>query len=282
MRKGSLGGILIAIILVIGLISLVFCGVRVPAGYVGVQYSLNGGIKKEVLPQGWHFVSPTIKVSEYSVATEQVCMSKDNRAGSKDDDSFDVVCKDGKLNVDFEMSYHFDADNVVGVFTKYRGMSGEDVINNIIRSKIKTKVSEVTSKYTVLEAHMDKRAELNADITNTLKEYLADFGVTVETANLSGTRVDEAIQTAITERSKVSQELEIKKQKQEKAKLEAQTKTIKAQAEADVKKIQTDADVDRYKRLGESITPELLKKWEMDARLKHGWVEIQGASTVVK
>lgn len=282
MRKGLLGGMTVAVVLVIVLIGMAFCGERIPAGYVGVQYSLNGGVKNEVLPQGWHLVSPTIKVSEYSVATEQICMSKDNRAGSEDDDSFDVICKDGKLNVDFEMSYHFDADNVVSVFTKYRGMSGDDVINNIIRSKIKTKVSEVTSKYTVLEAHMDKKAELNTDITNTLKAYLADFGVTVETANLSGTRVDEAIQTAITERSKVSQELEIEKQKQEKAKLESQTKTIKAQADADVKKIQTDADVDRYKRLGAAITPELTKKWEMDARLKHGWVEIQGANTVVK
>lgn len=281
MRKGLLGGITIAIILIIGLISLILCGEKIPAGYVGVQYSLNGGVRDELLPQGWHFVSPTIKVSEYSVATEQVYMGKDDNTDSNDG-SFDVVCKDGKLNVDFEMSYHFDADDVVNVFTKYRGMSGEDVINNIILSKIKTKVSEVTSKYTVLEAHMDKKAELNADITNTLKEYLNDFGVTVETANLSATRVDEAIQTAITERSKVSQELEIEKQKQEKAKLEAQTNTIKAQAEADVKKIQTDADVDRYKRLGEAITPELLKKWEMDARLKHGWIEIQGANTVVK
>ena len=34
--------------------------------------------------------------------------------------------------------------------------------------------------------------------------------------------------------------------------------------------------------IANSMTPELLKKMEMEARLKHGWVEIQGSNTVVK
>lgn len=282
MKTGKIGAIILAIVIIVGAISVFLCSEVVPAGYVGVQYSLNGGIKDEVLPQGWHLVAPTIKVSEYSIATEQLLMTQDEREGSKDNDSFDVICKDGKLNVDFEMSYHFESDDVVRVFTKYRGMTGQDVVDSIIRNKIKAKISEVTSTYTVLEAHMDKKAELNNEITKVLQGYLLEYGITVESANLSATRPDEQIQQAITERSKVAQELEIEKQKQEKARLEAETKTIQAKAEADVKKIQTDADVDRYTRLGQAITPQLISKWEMDARQKHGWVTIQGANTVVK
>ncbi len=282
MKTGKIGAIILAIVIIVGAISVFLCSEVVPAGYVGVQYSLNGGIKDEVLPQGWHLVAPTIKVSEYSIATEQLLMTQDEREGSKDNDSFDVICKDGKLNVDFEMSYHFESDDVVRVFTKYRGMTGQDVVDSIIRNKIKAKISEVTSTYTVLEAHMDKKAELNNEITKVLQGYLLEYGITVESANLSATRPDDQIQQAITERSKVAQELEIEKQKQEKAKLEAETKTIQAKAAADVKKIQTDADVDRYTRLGQTITPQLISKWEMDARQKHGWVTIQGANTVVK
>ncbi len=282
MKTGKIGAIILAIAIIVGAISVFLCSEVVPAGYVGVQYSLNGGIKDEVLPQGWHLVAPTIKVSEYSIATEQLLMTQDEREGSKDNDSFDVICKDGKLNVDFEMSYHFESDDVVRVFTKYRGMTGQDVVDSIIRNKVKAKISEVTSTYTVLEAHMDKKAELNSEITKVLQSYLSEYGITVESANLSATRPDEQIQQAITERSKVAQELEIEKQRQEKARLEAETKTIQAKAEADVKKIQTDADVDRYTRLGQAITPQLISKWEMDARQKHGWVTIQGANTVVK
>lgn len=45
---------------------------KVPAGYVAVQYSMNGGIKDEVLTQGWHMVSPTTKTSLYTVGLEGI------------------------------------------------------------------------------------------------------------------------------------------------------------------------------------------------------------------
>lgn len=45
---------------------------------------------------------------------------------------------------------------------------------------------------------------------------------------------------------------------------------IEAQAEADANKI-----------VSESITPELIQMKEAEARLKHGWVTVQGADTVV-
>ena len=108
MKRGKIGAILAGLVIVVGAVSVAICTEKVPAGYVGVQYSMSGGISDEVLSQGWHIVSPTKKVSLYSVATEQLFMSADEKEGSKDDDSFDVVCKDGVLNVDFEMSYSFE------------------------------------------------------------------------------------------------------------------------------------------------------------------------------
>lgn len=36
-----------------------------------------------------------------------------------------------------------------------------------------------------------------------------------------------------------------------------------------------------YRIKSAAITDNLLKKWELDARLKHGWIEVQGANTVV-
>ena len=38
---------------------------RVPAGYVAGQFSMQGGVRQEVLSPGWHLVSPTIKTSRY-------------------------------------------------------------------------------------------------------------------------------------------------------------------------------------------------------------------------
>ena len=229
-----------------------------------MQYSVNGGVKEDVLTQGWHVVAPTIKVTQYSVATEQLYMSVDERGDSGPNQNFDVICKDGKMNIDFEMSYSFDPENVTKVFEKYRGMDGREVVDSIIRGKIKTKVSEVTSEYSVLEAYQEKKADLNTDITNTLREYLKEFGVNVESANITRASVDASIEAAITERSRVAQELEAEKMNQEKATLKAQTAMIEAEGKNKVMIENARAEAEAYKIKSEQITDELLEKWLID------------------
>lgn len=65
--KGKIGAVILALVMVFGLIGAVICLERVPAGYVGVVYNMNGGVDGEVLTQGWHLVSPTKKVTTYSI-----------------------------------------------------------------------------------------------------------------------------------------------------------------------------------------------------------------------
>ena len=43
MKKGKLGAILLALVLIIGLVCCVVCLEKIPAGYVGVVYNMNGG-----------------------------------------------------------------------------------------------------------------------------------------------------------------------------------------------------------------------------------------------
>ena len=52
--KGKIGAILLALVMVFGLIGAVVCLERIPAGYVGVVYNMNGGVDGEILTQGWH------------------------------------------------------------------------------------------------------------------------------------------------------------------------------------------------------------------------------------
>ena len=62
----------LGVVLAAGLIVGIKCMERVPAGYVGVVYNFSSGISDQVLTQGWHFVSPTKKVTTYSVGIEPV------------------------------------------------------------------------------------------------------------------------------------------------------------------------------------------------------------------
>ena len=41
MKKGKLGAILLALVLIIGLVCCVVCLEKIPAGYVGVVYNRN-------------------------------------------------------------------------------------------------------------------------------------------------------------------------------------------------------------------------------------------------
>lgn len=70
MRKGSLGGITLGIVIIVGIILMIFCTTRVPAGYIAVQYNVNGGIAGDVLEQGWHIVPPTVNTTLYSIGLE--------------------------------------------------------------------------------------------------------------------------------------------------------------------------------------------------------------------
>ena len=83
MRKGFIGGVTLAVILIIGLICTLICVERIPVGYEGVVYSMAGGVQEDTLSQGWHLVAPNKKVNLFTVANEQLVLTKDDRDGSK-------------------------------------------------------------------------------------------------------------------------------------------------------------------------------------------------------
>lgn len=101
MSKGKIGAVFLAIVIIVGIIICFMCMERVPTGYVGVVYNMNGGVDGEVLMQGWHLVSPTKKVTTYSIGIEQAYLTEASKGESKDDESFSTPTADGKsLRVD--------------------------------------------------------------------------------------------------------------------------------------------------------------------------------------
>ena len=111
MNSGKIGGILLAVILVIIAGVLIGCAVRIPAGYVGIVYDMNGGVGDEVLTQGWKLVAPTKKVTTYTIGLEQSGLTAESTQDSSGDESFNIPTSDGKtVNVSLEFSYYFDSE----------------------------------------------------------------------------------------------------------------------------------------------------------------------------
>lgn len=276
-KKGFVGGIALAVILIVGLILGLMCVEKVPVGYEGVVYSMNGGVQEETLKQGWHIVSPTKKVREFTISEEQLNLTKDNN------ESFTVSTSDNAgIAISFQMSYRFNSDRIIDTYSKFRGMDGEDIINNRVKNVLKSKISEITSSYSMMDIYSGSRSEINKKLTEYLnEEFIKSYGVEVISASIIDVHPDEQLQKTIQDRVTALQKKQQAEAEQETIKVEAETKKIQAQAEADAMLIAAQAEADAYRIKSAEITDNLLRKWELDARMQHGWVTIQGANTVV-
>lgn len=283
MQKGKIGAVLLAIVLIAGLICCIKCLERIPTGYVGVVYSMNGGVQDELLTQGFHLVAPTKHVKKFTVGNEQLVLSKDERDGSEGDDSFLVSTADNaNISISFQMSYRFKEDEVVSTYKRFRGMDGEDIVNRRVRTVLKAKISEVTTVYTMMDIYSGDRGKINDEITTFLNEELGkEFGIEVIDASIIDVHPDAQLQQTIDDRVKAMQRKQQAQAEQETIKVQNQTKLLEAQANADARKIEARGEADANRIISASLTDPLLRKMEMEARQEHGWVTVQGANTVV-
>lgn len=275
MRK-SLGGIATAVIIALVVIVLFVCTVRIPAGYVGVVYNMNGGISDRTLTQGFHVISPTQNVTTYSIGIEQSYLTASKDGDSSDDESFEVPSNDGKgLTVDMTFTYRYDADRVADTFTRFKGQSGKDVKNSFIKPNIMSWTKEVTAKYSVIDLLGDKRATLNSELTDYLKQKFEPYGIVIESVSLINIDPDEETRSAVQKKVNAQQDLELAKIEQQTANVNAEkekevaiTKANQeketAQINAEAKLIEAQAQADANRLISQSLTSELIRQQMYD------------------
>lgn len=282
-RIGKVGAVAVGVILFLVLVILVICIEKIPVGYEGVVYSMSGGVQDETLQQGWHLVSPTKKVKTFTISNEQLILTQDKRKDSEKDESFRVATSDNaSISISFQMSYRFIPDQVVNTYKKFKGMDGESIVNNRVKTVLKSTISEVTTDYSLMDLYSGNRSEINSRITAYLNDKFKDqYGIEVLDASVIDVHPDEQLKMAINNRIEAQQKADQARAEQETARVEADTALIKAQNEAEIQITKADAEAQANQKLAQSITPELIAMKEAEARLKHGWVTVQGANNVV-
>ncbi len=268
MKKKFLSSLISGVLVITGIFTLFASVEKIKAGYVGVIYSMNGGVKDKTLGQGWHLISPFKKVVEYSVATEQAFLSKDKKEGSPDDDSFLIPSKDGKtLNVDLEFAYHFDNEQLPKTFTRFKGQKGKEIEQTFIKGKMKAYATEVSSKFSVLDIYGEKRSSLNKELYEYSKEKFKEYGIVIDSVNFTRINVDAQTNKAIQDRINAQQQLQKQKIELETAKIKAQKDKVDAESKARVTEIgaKAEADANKLKQstLNSTIVEyEKVKKWD--------------------
>ena len=280
---GKIGAIVVGVVIAFLLVSLIICIEKIPVGYEGVVYSMSGGVQDETLQQGWHLVSPTKKVKTFTISNEQLILTRDKRKDSEKDESFRVATSDNaSIAISFQMSYRFIPDQVVNTYKKFKGMDGESIVNNRVKTVLKSTISEVTTDYSLMDLYSGNRSEINSRITAYLNDKFKDqYGIEVLDASVIDVHPDEQLKMAINNRIEAQQKADQARAEQETARVEADTALIKAQNEAEIQITKADAEAQANQKLAQSITPELIAMKEAEARLKHGWVTVQGANNVV-
>lgn len=265
-------------------VGAVLCTERVHTGYVGVVYSAKG-VEQQTISQGWHFMSPLKHVSEFPITQQRVVFSNapsDYGVKEHADWHIDAPANGGTIAINLTVNYNFLPEHVVELYTKFGGMDGESLMESKIQNDIIAYVKEVTPQFSVMQIYSNDRAGVNTAITNYLNEKLtAEYGINVSSALIVDAQPDDTLMQKIRAKEQAKQDAEIAELNKQTALAQAETDKVKAQTEADVKMIEAQAEADANKVLSESITPELIQMKEAEARLKHGWVTVQGADTVV-
>ncbi len=298
MRNGFVGAVVLFVLIIGGIIFGLMCTEKVPTGYVGVVYNMNGGVDGEVLSQGWHVVAPTKKVTEYSIGLEQSYLTSENKGDSPKDESFSIPTSDGKtVRVNLEFSYKFDEERVAETFTQFKGKSGEQIKDSFIKPKIVAWTQEVSANYPVTDIFGDKRTQINAELDVYLREKFDKYGIIIDTVNFTDISVDDETAAAIQKKVTAQQELELAQIEAETAQvqankdkevalieaeknkataeLQAEQKKIDAQGKADALLIEAEAEAEANRIIAESLTERLIEqqkinKWNGDVPTVQG------------
>lgn len=303
MKYGSIGAMVLVIILLLAMMLGVMCTEKIPAGYVGVVYNMNGGVDGEVLGQGWHVVAPTKKVTTYSIGIEQSYLTAEDKGDSKKDESFSIPTSDGKtVKVNLEFSYRFDEARVASTFTRFKGKSGEDIKDTFIKPKIIAWTQEVSANYPVTDIFGDKRTQINAELDVYLRDKFDPYGIIIDTVNFTDISVDAETAAAIQKKVNAQQELELAnieaetaqiqankerevariqaEKDKEVAAIKAEQKIIAAEADAEALRIASEAEAEANKQIAASLTQSLIEKIKYE-QWNGVMPTVQGANGVI-
>lgn len=288
--RGMVGAIALAVVIILGLVGVSMCLYRVPTGNVGVVYNMNGGVDGEILTQGWHLVSPTKKVTTYSIGLEQSYLTSENKGDSPRDESFSIPTSDGKtVRVNLEFSYRFDEARVAETFIMFKGKSGESIKDTFIKPKIIAWTQEVSANHPVTDIFGDQRTAINAELDIYLREKFDQYGILIDTVNFTDITVDEETAAAIQKKVTAQQELELASIEAETAKVQAekdkQVARIQAEKDKEVATIQAEkiliaAEADANEMIAKSLTAELIEKIKYE-RWNGRMPTVSGAGTLV-
>lgn len=268
---GAVVGSVVGLFLVIGLILLPFSIANVPANHVGVVYNgFGGGVQEKTLANGFYFKKPFFD-KIYKIPTDVQTVNLDKVTTQTHDGQY--------IDTSVDVKYQILGDDALTVFKQFREV--DRVNKELVKPVVQRAVEQVTVDYDVFDILGPKRNEVYKQINDNVRNELQKFGLTFKSLTILDSDAKDEIELAIQNEAVAQKAIDVAKQEQEKIKVENETKLLQAKTDAEKKAIEAQAEADANKMISSSVTNEMNQYIEAQARLKHGWVEVQTQQAIV-
>lgn len=268
---GAVVDLVVGLFLVIGLILLPFSIANVPANHVGVVYNgFGGGVQEKTLANGFYFKKPFFD-KIYKIPTDVQTVNLDKVTTQTHDGQY--------IDTSVDVKYQILGDDALTVFKQFREV--DRVNKELVKPVVQRAVEQVTVDYDVFDILGPKRNEVYKQINDNVRNELQKFGLTFKSLTILDSDAKDEIELAIQNEAVAQKAIDVAKQEQEKIKVENETKLLQAKTDAEKKAIEAQAEADANKVISSSVTNEMNQYIEAQARLKHGWVEVQTQQAIV-
>lgn len=268
---GAVVSSVVGLFLVIGLILLPFSIANVPANHVGVVYNgFGGGVQEKTLANGFYFKKPFFD-KIYKIPTDVQTVNLDKVTTQTHDGQY--------IDTSVDVKYQILGDDALTVFKQFREV--DRVNKELVKPVVQRAVEQVTVDYDVFDILGPKRNEVYKQINDNVRNELQKFGLTFKSLTILDSDAKDEIELAIQNEAVAQKAIDVAKQEQEKIKVENETKLLQAKTDAEKKSIEAQAEADANKVISSSVTNEMNQYIEAQARLKHGWVEVQTQQAIV-
>lgn len=201
------------------------------------------GYRGPALSPGVHLIVPLVEnVKRYTVAQQSYTMSKTPTEGTvKGDDSVSTRTSDGQLvYIDATVQYQVDEDRVTDLYVKWQDRYTDD----FVRPQSRAIIYNQAALYKVEEVYSTKRVELQALITNQLRDVFQRDGLKLTAFLLRNVTFSDEYAASIEQKQIAQQNAEkakflVELEQQEAERVRVQAKGL---ADASVSKAQGDAE----------------------------------------
>lgn len=269
--KGLTTAVIVLLVVAILLTSVGAGLVFIEPDQLGVVVTAIGGqgIRPQPLNSGLHWVIPFVeRVERYSILNQTYTMASAQDEGALiSEDSIQVRTKDGQqVYIDASVIYAIDPVKSVDLYRTWR-FTYQD---GLVRPQARGVIRDAASQYGVEEIVSSKRAEMQAIITERLREVFATNNLTLRDFVLRNIRFSDEYAAAVEQKQIAEQQaeqarfvVESKKQEAEQARQIAQGQAdaavIASQGAAEARLIQAQAEAEANRLLAASLTPELIQ-----------------------